>query len=54
MADVPIWTAPLNGDAPGELIGRTVKAKNDVTINRFPPFDVSRIDGDGVPYRADK
>jgi hypothetical protein len=54
LSDVRVWTGPLNGDAPGELIGETIKAKNGVTINRFPSLDVNPVDGDGVPYRIDK
>lgn len=54
LSDVRVWTGPLNGDAPGELIGETVKAKNGVTINRFPSLDLAPQDSDGVPYRLDK
>lgn len=54
LADVRVWTGPLNGAAPGELIGETIKGKNGVTINRFPSLDTMPVDSDGVPYRVDK
>lgn len=49
-----VWVGPLEGGAPGELVGETVKGKDGTTINRFPALDLMPMDSDGVRMPQEK
>lgn len=54
LSGAGVWMGPLEGGAPGELVGETLKGKNGTTINRFPALDLMPMDSGGVRRPQEK